>query len=359
MSGRSRWLLVLSIILGATLVASGQEEKKPPKKAPAGASSKAETKKASAEGEKGEAGPAGEAPEPQFRSEKGAEAFQKAKDLFDLEKYSEARDEMKRARELGKTPGDRALVEKWVGACEAGIHLEGYRRLAERGIVRKTFFAALESAEHAKGTAIAPRFAEFVEGLRSKALEVLDNFDNPSKRYSEAFGKRFIDNPAIVFRGSHCLEWTSAKSGKVSQLKLPSVPQKWTPYQSVVFWIRFERPVELKLLALSPGAVAAGQDPNVMEGSFSPPGRPGWVRAEVDLDKFKRHGNATFANVEAFLIQIDSKTTYKLYLDDVALVKKDSAEVRATPDSKDDKDQKKSKKQKTATGKIKQTERNQ
>jgi hypothetical protein len=338
---RAGWWFFLALTLAA---ASAAEDKKPAKKTtekPQAASTKDSPEEG---GTDKPAEPAAVFPDPQFRSQKGTDSFKKAKESFDLEKYVEARDEMKRSRDQTKGPEDRALLDKWIAACDSGVALEGYKRAAERGTLRKTFFAAMDSAERCRQTPIGPRYAAFLEELRPKVLEVLENFDTPSQKYSEKYGKRFVGDAALVFHGSHCLEWSSTKGGKASQLRInaPNVPAKWTPYQSVVFWMRCQRPVDVQILVASPGKET--KESNVMEASYAPPAKSGWVRAEVDLEKFQKHGSASFSNVEALILQIGSRTSFKFLIDEIALVKKDGKEQSAAADAKDDPGSKKSKK---------------
>jgi len=299
---------------------------------------------------------------PAFKGEKGEEFFRKGRELFEGEKYKEALAELKRSKELAKTQADKELVQTWISACEGGVALDSYRKEAQRGAYSRIYFYALDSAERYRSTPIAQRLNAFVDEIGAKALVVLENFDAPSARYSEKFGKRFIGDPKIVFRGSHCLEWTSQKDGKASQLRLKaeSMPDKWTPFQSIVFWVRWERPVDLVLLALSPGKVEG--ETNALEYTYSPnkQSHAGWERVQVDLQRFKPHGSASFANVQDFMLQIDGKTTFKFNIDEIALVRKDKAEAGAgETDSKDSQDKKQKKQQKKTggAGPAKQTER--
>jgi len=284
--------------------------------------------------------------EPSFRSAKSTEAFQKARKLFDQESYNEALLAMKRLRDQGKSAADREVLQNWIRASEGGVLLSKYRQMFQRGVLRTTLFSAMDQAVSYRGTPVAPRYEALINENMPRVIHVLENFDTRTNRYSKKYGKDFINDPKIVFRGAYCLEWVSTKAGKPSQLALKDVPQKWAPFHSVVFWIRCEQPVELQLIALSSGS-DSDEDTDALVAIYSPPARGGWVRAEVTLDQFRKHGSASFGNVGRFVIQIESKTTYKFYIDELGLVRKDSPGAGVADsgaDSKEGKNQKKSKK---------------
>ncbi len=285
-----------------------------------------------------------EAPEegpavPEFKQAKGQVAFQKGKELFDAGKYGEAKVEIKKSKESAKTAGDKEIVDQWVGACEGGSALDLYKKAVERGTLRTTYFQATGTRERYRGTAIEGKFNAFLDDLATKVFEVLEDFDRPSRRYDPKYGKEFVADKAIVHRGAHCLKWSSTKDGKATQLQLSTVPKNWSAYHSVAFWIRCERPVDLSIYIKSPTPKGAGET-NAMESSYSPVTRPGWTLAEIEIDKFKKRGQASLANVEELIFHIDARTTFKLYFDDIVLVRKDksgsggAAEKEAPADSK-------------------------
>src|SRR6185503_248021 len=328
--------------------AGAQESKKGPTKEP--------TPKPQASEKEQPAG-GGEGATPVFRG-KGEEMFKKGQELFEAEKYKDALAEMKRAKDQGKTPADKELVQTWVSACEGGIALENYKKEAQHGAASRVYFFTMEALDRYRSTPIAPKLNAFADELALKTLVVLENFDSPSPRYSEKFGKRFINDPKVVFRGSHSLEWTTQKDGKASQLRLKDPPAKWTPFQSIVFWVRWERPVNIQLLAMT-GGKSEGES-NALEYTVSPgkSGRAGWEVVKVDLERFKAHGSANWNNVQDFMLQIEAKSTFKFDIDEIALVRKDKPDAgSADSDTKDDKKQKKQQKKTGSAGPAKQTER--
>jgi hypothetical protein len=355
MQGRTG-LVIFAAFLGATggLAHSRpafSQEKAAGKKSSAAPHAKAEPKKGAEDGSP----PAGDA-EPEFKSAKGKEAFQKGRELFDLEQYKDAKAEFSKAKPDTKSADDRTAIEGWIKASDGGSGLANYRKLAEKGILRRAFLLAMDLGEQCRGTAIYPKFKAFTDELRPKAADVLDDFDAVNNRYSKKFGKEFVSDPEKVFRGSNCLLWTNTKDPQVSQLQLTTVPKKWgSEYHSVVFWVRVEGyPVEIKLMTRTPGDIAKGQESPVMEFDFTPQGKPGWQRAEVELSQFKKRGAASLNNVEKFMLQIDSKNAFKVYIDDILLTRNDPTEKKAAEaDAKDDT----KKKSTTKAGKAKQTER--
>ncbi len=277
---------------------------------------------------------------PEFKQAKGQEAFQKGKGLFDAGKYREAQAEIKKSKESAKTSEDKEVVERWVSACDGGTALDLYKKSVERGALRQTYFQAAGTKERYEGTAIEEKFKVFLDDLATKVFEVLEDFDRRSERYSAKYGKEFVSDKAIVHRGANCLKWSSTKDGKVSQLQIANVPKNWSGYHSVAFWIRCERPVELYVYIKSPTPKGPGET-NAMESSYSPVTGKGWTLAELELDKFKKRGQGSLANVEELILHIEGRTTFKIYLDDIVLVRKDKSGSGAATDKEEPADPKK------------------
>src|SRR5512142_987592 len=57
-----------------------------------------------------EAGAPGADKEPEFKNAKGKDAFEKGKEFFGVDRYKEAKPELVKAKEAGKTPADKAIV---------------------------------------------------------------------------------------------------------------------------------------------------------------------------------------------------------------------------------------------------------
>ena len=352
MTSRAAWLASLALVLstGARSWAL-QEPEEPQDGAPEKPAAKAQKPAAKKSVE-----PAAPDAEPAFKVAKAKETFARGRELFEAEKYREAIAEFAKVKGQTKGDADKKALERWTTASQGGQELAAYRQAADRGALRASLFKAMDGIEKYRGSPIAPKYEVFVQELLPRAAVVLETFDIPGDRYK--LGKEFIDDPSIVFRGSHCLLWTNSKEGNASQLVLPkgSVPKSWTSISSVVFWARFEHPVEMKVIAMSPqGGAKKNEDPNVMEYSLVPQPKAGWTRIEMPLDQFKKHSNGTFANVEKFLFQVDGKAAFKFYLDDVILLRKEQNDQSSS--DKDSKDSKSKKGTRTSAGKSKQTQR--
>jgi hypothetical protein len=360
MQGRTGFV-ILAAFLGATgglalsHVAFSQtvfaQEKAAGKKSSGAPKAKPEEKKGAEDGP-----PSKDSAEPEFKNAKAKESFQKARELFDLEQYKEAKAEFSKAKSDAKTADDRSIVEGWVKASDGGSGLASYQKLAEKGVLRKAFLMAMDLGEQCRGTAIYPKFTAFTDELRPKVATVLDDFDAVDNRHSKKYGKEFVSEPDKVFRGSNSLLWTNTKDPQISQLQVKTIPKKWgSEYHSVVFWVRMDGyPVVLKLMTLSPGAGTKGQETPVMECDWTPQGKSGWQRAEVELSQLKKRGAGTLNNVEKLILQIDSKSAFKVYVDDILLTRNDPAEKKAADAEPKDDSKKKST---TKAGKVKQTER--
>src|SRR5262245_21078521 len=132
-----RCSMVLLLALAILAPAGAQESKKGSAKEPA--------PKPQATEKEQPAG-TGEAATPSFRG-KGEEAFKKGQELFEAEKYKDALAEMKRAKDQGKTPADKELVQSWVSACEGGIALENYKKEAEHGAASRVYFYTVDALD--------------------------------------------------------------------------------------------------------------------------------------------------------------------------------------------------------------------
>jgi hypothetical protein len=343
---------------------TGEGAKAEAKKA-AGKAEAAAEKGANAEGKKEET-----AEEPAFKNDKAKASFDKGKDFFELATYREALNEMNKAKAQVKSKEDGAIMERWIQACKGGIVLEAYKKSVEKGIMRKPFLDATENLATFKGTPIYERLSAFADELRPKVAFEMDTFDAPSRRHTPEQGKQFVSDPSIVFRGANCILWTSTRTGKKAkvkartddqkhQIQIKTIPARWSgEYHSVVFWVRMEQPAEIMLIALNPGKVAQGGETNMKTFTPTIQSRKGWVMVEAPLDQFKSHGAGTFGNVEKFILTIEGKTAFKIYVDELLLMRKDPAEARsAVTDEDDDKKSSTKKKATTSSGKIKQTER--
>ncbi len=158
--------------------------------------------------------------------------------------------------------------------------------------------------------------SEILPGYRTKRSLVLEDFETPSPRYLEKFGKRFVSDPAIVSRGTHCLEWRVAK-GENNFLQIKTIPRNVQPYIALSFWMKNDYPVEIEVLAMNPSPTA---NPDSMRYAVSHPAGLGWTNVEMPLARFKPSGAATFAAVESLVIQLKSSIDQRIYLDEVILV---------------------------------------
>jgi hypothetical protein len=297
--------------------------------------------------------------EPQLKVDKAKVTFTKGRELFDMEKYPEALKEMQKLKGgYGKTKDDEALIERWILACKGGVVLDGYKRDIDRGNIRANIFRMMDQAETYRQTPISQKFSAYIDEVLPRACLVLDSFDQVTNRYKKEFGKEFVGDPDIVYRGANCLLWTSTRDGKAAQLPFThNFVKNWNEYYSIVFWMRVEKPVEIRLIAMGAGKSKGGDDPNAYEYTFTPQPRAGWQRIEVRIEEFKKHGSASWGNIEKFVFQIDKGTSFKFYLDDVLLVRKDAGEQEKDSKDKDTKDKKKKNAGGATAGKVKQTER--
>jgi len=267
---------------------------------------------------------------PEFKSEQGKEYFDQALQLYRAKDYKKARTGMRKLKNYVSGTKNRVLLDQWVRACEGGVYIEAYKKMAERGAVRKTLSQVMNTSIRYRDTPINKEFEKLTDELLSKAAVVLEDFDAYSNRYSKKFGKEFVKDPKIVFKGKYSLLWKSIK-GKAAQLRLPEdkAPKNWNQFHSVMFWIYPIKPVEMELVALS-ATQKKGQESSGMVYKYKPSSSRGWVRVEVELSKFKKHGAGSFSSVGLFLFQIEAKTSYQFCLDQIMLIRKDPSEMRAS-----------------------------
>lgn len=259
-------------------------------------------------------GPADE--ELDWKKPEATELYQRARDHFEKGEYRESAELWK---DLKKLAGDRATkqhVLAYLHGCEGGLRLELIREQAQQGRKREAYGAAELAHAGYRETPIAPAYQSFLDGLRDELFTVLESFDRPGNRFSEKYGKSFIDDPEIVRAGERCLKWeTQAKN---VSLKIDDLPRNMTAHDAVSVWINFEKgtaPYRLVFACDAEDALYNAQKPH-----------RGWRRIEVPFNEFIQQGACAWDTVKDFRIQFDGRPAITLYVDDVCLVKKSTPE---------------------------------
>ncbi len=272
--------------------------------------------------------PAGDADakRPAFSSDRAAEAFDRGLALFKEGKYRDAEAQFKRAVKSAKTKEDTVLVTRWQLASEGGRYLEIIERRAAQ-VPMEALFQAYDLADKYGDTPIRDKYDSFIATLGANTVHMVEEFDHYSPKYSKKYGKHFLKkdpaDPSTAYRGGGCIEWKQNEEKNASQLRIASasVPKNFNEYEGVVFWLYAIKPLEMEVIARTPGKDKKKQVNSFMH-KFKPKAARRWQRIFVPWNKFSQYGQGDLSNVDALIFQIRAKRDFHLRVDHVGLVKK-------------------------------------
>jgi hypothetical protein len=274
----------------------------------------------------------GAAKAPEFKTDAAKAAFDEGKSLFAAGDYKKAAQAFAQARKGAKAKEDRDLVDLWVASTKSAPAVDKLKLLAEHKKLLDAYDQGALLAEKHKGTPAGGVFQAFLAGIEPRVFSLLEGFDIQSSKYSEKYGKIFVDDPAIVLHGRSCLEWKSTEDRDVAQLKVEGVPKSWAPFAALELWINVKAaPPEPKAFIICGDKKEEAADAlDLSHDAFSAPivlaGPPGrWQRVRLPLEKFKKHGNASFASVRDFRLQIPGGREFDIYVDRISLLRGDAA----------------------------------
>lgn len=257
---------------------------------------------------------------PEFKDAKTKQDFEDGQKLFEGKKYKEASAKFLSAAK-GVNAAGRKAVNKWLAASQGGQRLEITRAQAARSLPQKTFFDLDDNLPAVIGTPIEKDYRQYLGEFEGKVLTVLEDFETPSISYSKKYGKTHQSDPALVYHGQGCIDWAQTEDLKGVQLRVAKVPKNWTPYSGIAWWLYVEKPIDMDIIIKCPGKTTEG--PISLTTRFSPRSAGKWERIYLEFEKFRKVGKASLSDVEEFIMQTPKKD-FKLRIDCIALVRKDS-----------------------------------
>ena len=184
---------------------------------------------------------------------------------------------------------------------------------------------------------------ELATKIEQEVYETLESFELVSARYSEKFGKTFVADPALVFRGERCLRWQNTADLKAGVLKVERVPKDWREIEAVEIWVNTPTPLPIEAVIITErdaqkatgglpstparGGAQAGKEivTSLMDSVNVPAQKGRWQRVFLPVAQFKEQGDPSLAAVKEFRIQIQAGRKYDFLVDEIRLKKKDAA----------------------------------
>lgn len=264
-----------------------------------------------------------DSPELTWKKTAGAEAFAEAKTAYEAGDYKTAYGKFKDARKQAKNRDTRAHVDVWLAATEGANELAALKRQAEAGKEKAAYRIAEKNYSKFAATPIGAEYKLFITELQKKLFHVLEDFERVSRRYSEKYGKKFIDDAGLVQEGKRALKWDVA-SGK-TELKIKGLPANLSGFKSIAFYLDMPTGgAPFQLVFVVPGKSIAGvTQAQLVKNAYimQMKSHKGLKRIEVPLRNFKGQGDVSWDRVQDFRIQFLGSKRFTAYVDFVALLK--------------------------------------
>ncbi|MFQ5655066.1 MAG: hypothetical protein ACE5GW_10090 [Planctomycetota bacterium] len=256
-----------------------------------------------------------------WKREEGKTHFEEGKTAFEAEDYKLAYQQFKKALKLAKGRATKLVVKRWQEGARGGWELVELKKQEEAGNTKKVYGLAERNLLRYLETPIGKAYHEFVQSLQDKLFETLEDFDVAGKRYSEKYGKTFVDDPKLVKQGRRCLRWETR--GKTSELKITRLPRDLSSFRAVSYWMYFDGPgASYQLVFKAPGKSKSDYG-ETMQNAFIKFMKPhsGWKRLEVPFKEFSSQGEVSWERIKDFRIQFIGGKKVTLFIDYVALVR--------------------------------------
>ncbi len=258
-----------------------------------------------------------------FKSPEGQTHFDQGKGFFEEKKFKEAYDAMKSARKHATDRVTKMEVERWMVGSEGGNELVELEKLDLQGESAAAHKHAEENLRKYLNTPIGEQYGKFVAELERRLFAVMEDFDTASGRYSEKFGKTFIEDPEFVRQGKRALRWEVDREN--FELKVKEIPKDLKSYENgaVTFWLHFDkRSAPYQVVFYVPGK-ASGLRGESIDNAFikQMKGHTGWKRIEIPLKQFIVQGDASWERVRDFRIQFQGGQKLTCHVDYIAMRK--------------------------------------
>lgn len=261
----------------------------------------------------------------EWRKPEGGDLFTQAQKAFDEESYKESYDLFKKLKKLAKNKKAKITVALYRKGAEGGYKLAGFKERIEKSPKHKIYLEAEKAfSSDYRDTPVAAAYEEFLKKLAGELFNRIENFESKGKRYSEKFGKTFIEEPKLVKEGRRSLRWETKGKHNVLKIKGKQVPDRLTGFRAVSFWMYFDgrgAPFEAMFICKGDSKRTVSQE-TLKNGYFKAlKAHKGWKRIEIPLKEFAQQGKADWGKVEDFRIQFNEGAKVTVYLDDISLIK--------------------------------------
>ncbi|MEC7776657.1 MAG: hypothetical protein VYC32_11235 [Planctomycetota bacterium] len=284
------------------------------------------------------------APEPEFKSEKYKESYDKGKKEFEAGEYKDASRSFKKALSGARTKEDKAQVNKWILGCKGSSVLKKIEQYKKRNLWNEAYDQVLIALQRYGETPISGPLMKLFTDLENALFLEIENFNfSNTSLYSAKYGKSFVKDPAYLANGTQCLRWQNTRDGKPGMLKISNVPRNWSQFKSLEFWIALQ-------VSAIPAAVvmsAGGAKPKgAAARTVAPRGQAvrtfliskvpvkktkAWQYVRIPLASLKSQGGATLEAVTDFRIQVPGGKTFNFLVDDIRLRKKNPQQAAGGP----------------------------
>jgi hypothetical protein len=269
-------------------------------------------------------------PEPEFKNDAAKKAYDKGKEEFANGKYAEASKSFKTALSGAKEKKDKDIVDGWINATKGGPLLVQIRKLKDAKVWNEAYDRLLAVLPKYRGTPLEAELQSVYKELDGLLFEDLENFNQPKPAlFSKQYGKTFIHDPKLLANGTTCLHWQNTPDGKAGMLKIKSVPEDWTGYNTVEFWVKVRVGCKAEVVLMSTAVNKEGQTPPSAPGGealqpilihpvvLQPKGE--WQYVRLPLKSFQSQGGAALSSIVDFRIQIPAAKAFDFFIDEIRL----------------------------------------
>ena len=255
----------------------------------------------------------------------GKEAFDLGKAEYEAGHFKEAHEAFKDAKRHAKDKATKAELGRWERGAVGGKELAELKKHVDAGRASDAYTIAEKNYRLYEATPVGPAYKQFLEDLEKKLFTVIEDFERKTARYSEKYGKTFVEDADVVKQGKRCLRWEVNK--KNYELKVKDLPKDLDAYAkgAVVFWLKFEGGSGPYQLAFDvPGKGTAATTGARVDNAFIMQMKAhsgGWKKIEVPLKSFTQQGSVEWSRVRDFRIQFLGGRKFTCHVDSIKLRK--------------------------------------
>lgn len=269
---------------------------------------------------------------PEFRTPEGRKAFEDAKQAFVGKNLLEAKKRLARAKADAANRAAKDEIARWtlgLKGLQEYLLLEPKAKGQAGWVYENAQRKRLEYYTNPAGL-LFKSLIEELEKPERKLVHKIQDFEHGGA-FSLKFGKSFVTRsaePENVVEGEKALKW-EYKNRDCSVLKIEPVPQDWSQFDYLGFWLSQQKGKSSELQISLPNTKAARKGGDLQQ-SFSGyqmkiPQHVGWKYVTLSLGQgkgFRRVGTGDLTKVGYVHIQLSVGKPFVAYLDDFALVRK-------------------------------------